>query len=101
MFKSSQLIDEIKIKYFFYSDNDVAKKLGVSRAAVSRYRNGTGSIEDKLAVEIAEMLRLDPMQVLASMRIERAERNNSLTEVVFWKKYTNKISESKPNLMTV
>ncbi len=101
MFKSSQLIDEIKIKYFFYSDNDVAKKLGVSRAAVSRYRNGTGSIEDKLAVEIAEMLRLDPMQVLASMRIERAERNNSLTEVVFWKKYANQINEANPNLIRI
>ena len=56
MYKSMQLIDMLKKKHTFRSDNDVAKKLGISRSAVSRYRNGTGSIDDKLAVEIAEML---------------------------------------------
>ncbi|MGY0563689.1 MAG: helix-turn-helix domain-containing protein, partial [Paraglaciecola chathamensis] len=46
----------LRKKYRLRSDNTVAKKLGVSRSAVSRYRNQTGSIDDRLAVEIAEML---------------------------------------------
>ncbi|WP_166425949.1 helix-turn-helix transcriptional regulator [Paraglaciecola sp. 20A4] len=87
MYKSMQLIDMLKKKHTFRSDNDVAKKLGISRSAVSRYRNSTGSIDDKLAVEIAEMLTLDPFAVLASMRCERAARNNSPTDINFWRKY--------------
>jgi hypothetical protein len=47
----------------------------------------TGSIDDRLAVEIAEMLALDPFEVLASMRCERAARNNSPTDINFWRKY--------------
>lgn len=87
MYKSMQLVDMLKQKYGFSSDNSVAKKLGVSRSAVSRYRSGSGSIDDKLAVEIAEMLTLDPFEVIASMRCERAARKNRPTEIKFWRKY--------------
>ncbi|ABG40485.1 hypothetical protein Patl_1967 [Paraglaciecola sp. T6c] len=87
MYKSMQLIDMLRHKYRLRSDNTVAKKLGVSRSAVSRYRNQTGSIDDKLAVEIAEMLSLDPFEVIASMRCERAARNNCPKDISFWRKY--------------
>lgn len=54
------------------SDYAVAKAIGVSRQAVSRYLNEGTTLDDSVAVRVAEILDLDPSQVILDVQIERA-----------------------------
>jgi hypothetical protein len=51
----------------------LAKELGISRQAMTRYRQG-GTFDDAVAIGIAELLGLEPGYVLACMGAERAKR---------------------------
>jgi transcriptional regulator with XRE-family HTH domain len=44
----------------------VAEKLGMKEAAYTRYERGEGAITIKMVREIAEVLKVDPMHLIAS-----------------------------------
>lgn len=55
------------------SDYALAKALGVSQQAVSSYRAGNSKINDDVALTVAEILEVNPLQVIASANAERAK----------------------------
>lgn len=89
MLRTADLLDRLKAAYQLPSDYALAKKLGVTRAAVSRYRNNVGSFDDKLAFEVAYLLELNPSIVVASMHMERAKRQNDKSLIDFWSQYAH------------
>lgn len=89
MFKTVELIDKVKTLYHLPSDYAAAKKIGVSTQAVSKYRNNHTFLDDKAAFKIAELLELDPAQVLACANIERAERQGDKNLIEFWQRYAH------------
>ncbi len=89
MYKTNDLLDRLKASYHLPSDYATAKKLGISRQSVSNYRCNRKSLEDKLAVQVAELLGLQPFVIMASMRVERAERTRDESAISFWQDYAN------------
>lgn len=72
-----EYIDAVKIKLDLPSDYAVAKALCVTRAAVSSYRNGRTYLDDLTAVRVAEILEINPMEVIAAANSERAKSEDA------------------------
>ena len=69
----SDYIDLIKQKFEINSDAGVGRKLGVSRAAVSLWRNETTQFSPETAMLIAELLEVDPNRIAGDMMAARAK----------------------------
>lgn len=53
------------------SDYAIAKELGISRSAISKYRRDQGTFDDDTAVKVARILDIDPAPVLLAAHAER------------------------------
>ena len=67
-----QYLDALKKRLDLPSDYAAAKVLGVTRAAVSAYRNGNSVFNETVAIRAAELLGLDPLEVIAACKAESA-----------------------------
>ncbi len=67
-----QFLDAVRDRYGLTSDYQLAKLLGVGQTNISRYRNRGGTMDDHIAIRVAELLKLDPGYVLACVQAERA-----------------------------
>ncbi len=75
--KTSNFLDELRVRYDLPSDYAVAAMLGSHRQVISRYRNGR-TFDDAMAMRVADLLRAKGADysdafVLACMQEERAE----------------------------
>ena len=59
-----ELLDMVKAKYGLTSDYQLAKKLGVSSARVSNWRNMKASLEWETAFQVADLLEIDDQNVV-------------------------------------
>jgi hypothetical protein len=82
-----QYLDEVRRKLDLPSDYATAKVLGVTTAAVSRYRNGLGGFDDLTAAKVAEALGVEPIEVISACNFERAkdDRTKAIWEGVWGK----------------
>lgn len=87
MITTLELINQLKTAYSLPSDYAVCKKLGVSRNLVNNYKVKGSCMDDTTAVKVAELLELDPFEVIASMHFERAQKKGNQKELEFWKQY--------------
>jgi transcriptional regulator with XRE-family HTH domain len=55
------------------SDYALAKALGLSQTGLSNYRTGRSRMDDDVALKVAEILQLHPLQVIAAANAERAK----------------------------
>ncbi|AOJ83804.1 hypothetical protein WS86_24565 [Burkholderia savannae] len=67
-----EYLDAIKSRLNLPSDYAIAKALGLTRAAVSKQRLGHSVFDDTTALRVAEILDVDPMEVIAAANAERA-----------------------------
>lgn len=74
MKQSMDYLDQAKIKLGIESDYSMAKELGLTKQAISNYRNGKTSMDVYAACRIADVLKIDPMEVIAAANAER-EKN--------------------------
>lgn len=70
------------------SDYQLAKLLGVSRQAVSHWQNGRHELDQTTAVQVAELLQVDPMQVMAELQCARASNTR---ERHVWERYRGRV----------
>lgn len=66
-------LDAVKARLDLPSDYAAAKALGVTRGAVSKYRNQLSVFDEKTCIRVAEILGVDPLEVIASARVESAK----------------------------
>ncbi|WP_414708876.1 helix-turn-helix domain-containing protein [Roseateles sp.] len=64
------------------SDYRIAQLLGVPRTTISNYRTGLRVPENPIAMRLADLCGLDPVEVVASVNLERAK---SETDRELWK----------------
>lgn len=69
---AAEYIDAIKTEHGIVSDYALAKRLGWSRARVSQYRTGLHHFDETGALQVAELLDLDPAEVLLDALASRA-----------------------------
>jgi transcriptional regulator with XRE-family HTH domain len=64
---------ECKRRLGVESDYALAKRLGTSQQNISSYRTGKSRFDDDMALTVALILQVDPLQVIASANAERAK----------------------------
>lgn len=69
--KTVEYLDAVKRASGLASDYQLAHVLGVTRSAVSLYRNKKSVFDNTVALKIAELLNVDPMTVIADCELER------------------------------
>jgi len=85
MYKTTELLDMLKAAYNLPSDYAIAKKIGLTRGAISKLRLEKGFLSDKNAYNIAELLELEPLKVLASCHAQREKKQGNFELENFWK----------------
>lgn len=68
-----EYLDKVKAKRGISSDYALAKALGVGQSAIIGYRAGRTTINDDTALAIAQLLDLNPLEVIATANAERAK----------------------------
>ncbi len=76
-------IDEFKEKLKIDSDYAVAKELGIARQQLSRIRNGYTAIGREKCIRIAQALKIDPVEIIAT--IEAAKEKTPEVKAVWIK----------------
>lgn len=76
-------IEAAKKKLGITSDYAIAKELGMSKAAFSRYKTGGRVIDDYTAAKLAEVLGINALEVIAAAN---AEREKDSAKVAFWRR---------------
>lgn len=92
-----ELLDAVKARRGLASDYALAKVLGVTQQAVSGYRAGNSAISDDVALTVAEILQLHPLQVIAAANAERAK---TAEQKARWTALMEKFSVSFRNLLS-
>lgn len=80
------MLDEYKKSLRLRSDSAMADSLGVTRATVSRWRNGLGHPEPAMCWDIATACGRNPAEVMVSIEAERAR---SLADAQAWQRVRN------------
>lgn len=70
-----EFLDAVKSCTGAASDYSLAPILGVTRAAISKLRNGNGFLGDSTAIRVGELLDIDPAYVVACAHAERAKKD--------------------------
>lgn len=68
-----EFLDAVKAKYNLPSDYALQSVLGITKASISRLRNGKDYFGDTTAMRVAEVLGIDPGFVIACAHRERAK----------------------------
>ena len=84
-----EYLDAVKAKLGLPSDYAAAKALRIAHSAISRYRNGKGSFDDEVAFRVAEILDINPLEVIVSARAERAANEEARSR---WESYWDNFS---------
>lgn len=69
----SRYLDEAVETGLSRNDSDTARKIGVTRASISDWRNGRTTPNDDQAVKLAALLGKDPGEILAECGAARAK----------------------------
>lgn len=89
--KTPEYLDAIRAKHELPSDYAVAKILGISRSAISNYRNNDKNFDDEVARRVAALLGISPEIVVLDMHAERAQTEEMRA---LWMRISEKISAS-------
>lgn len=68
-----EYLDAIKARHGLPSDYAIAKRLGLTTQAISRYRHGLSYFDDDACIRVAEALEINPLEVIVSANIERSK----------------------------
>ncbi len=85
---TTKYLDEAKKALGIDSDNAMAKYLGVTRGAISNYRNGVSVMDDYAAAKIAGALGIEAMFVIAAAN---AEREKTVERKDYWKNFYERL----------
>lgn len=74
MSNTIELLDRARKLCSPATDYQLAKRLDISHATISRCRHRHGTLDNKAAWKLAEMLEMEPAEVIALMEADRAKR---------------------------
>lgn len=70
---TNEFLNAVKSKTGAVSDYVLAQKLGITRAAISKYRNNRSSLDDEICLKVARILDINAGIVLSAIHAERAK----------------------------
>lgn len=84
-------VERVKLKTGIASDYGIAKLLGATRQTASGWRTGRSQLSALNCFKVAEVLGLDPAQVVADIERERAEQAGNEAQAVAWRGWVEKL----------
>lgn len=79
--KTTEYLKAAKRKIGVKTSAEMAERLGVTGAAMSRYESGDRVMDDYTAAQVAEVLGIDPLKVIAQAN---AEREKDVMRAAYW-----------------
>ncbi|MDD9178440.1 MULTISPECIES: hypothetical protein [Aliivibrio] len=81
MITTIELMDSVRARFACKSDREIAKILGITGTSVSGYYRGNIASID-IALHVADVLELDPLDVLISNLCENKVKNQRAIELL-------------------
>ena len=78
-------MDAAKARHKLPSDYALAKKLEVGGSHISNYRTGRSHPDDAMAVYLARLLDIGPLEIIAAAHYYRASRLGDSEDQRLWK----------------
>ena len=76
MFNAAQWLDLYKFHACIYSDYQLAKRWKVPPTYISQYRKGRLRLPLALILDVAEIVGVEPLEIIASLEHPRARENH-------------------------
>ena len=77
-----------------YSDYKIAKNYGINQSNLSKYSSGKAALSETHAWLFANILDIDPAEVVAHTKYEHAINTGNKEKSIFWQEQLNKIFSS-------
>lgn len=95
---TNKVLNDLKKTYGLGSDYALSKFLGCSHNRISNYRRGVSHLDDLMAYKVAELLELDPAELVAQINMERAKRPE---ERKAWKEILERLGSAAAGVAAV
>lgn len=79
---TNELVTAAKTKLGVRNDSEFARRIGVSRQAVSHWKSGTNCMDERTAAELARIVGVDPRDAVIMVQAERAKNEKDRK---FWR----------------
>jgi len=80
-----------------FSDYKIAKNYGINQSNLSKYSSGKAALSETHAWLFANILDIDPAEIVAHTKYEHAINTGNKEKAIFWQEQLNKLfSESEP-----
>lgn len=73
---TQKYLDQVAAKHHGASDYRIAQLMEESRQRISSYRTGATNFDNKAALKVAELLGIDPLQIIAEVEKDRAKSDS-------------------------
>ncbi len=83
-----EYLEEAKKKLGITSDYEFAKRVGLKKQSLSRYRKKQGVMDDLACVKIAEILGVDPLEIITAANMEREKKEERRR---YWEKFSRRM----------
>lgn len=81
-------LDAVKAKKHFSSDYQLAKFLGETQSRLSNYRHRNTAFDDEMAFKVAQVLGIDPVEIIIAANLQRAKRPE---QKEFWQRMSKQL----------
>lgn len=99
--KTCEYLAAVKAKLNISSDYKLAKALGITRQAASRYSLGLAVPSSLVAFKIAEILGDQPSAVIADFEAERAEKAGNSGDLAEWQTIMQRLGGAAASILLV
>ena len=93
MLTTSEALELVRAENGGCTDYKLAQILGVSKTAVMKWRDGRHTFDEKNALRIAHLLKIDPHFFLASIQAEKAKNAGNDDASALWLDIAGMVSE--------
>ena len=88
--KTSEYLDMVRLKTGL-SDYKIAKQYDINQSNLSKYSSGKAALSETHAWLFANILDLDPAEIVANTKLEHALNTDNKSKAKFWQEQLNKI----------
>lgn len=86
---TTQYLDAVKVIRGISSDRELSRNLGWNRSTISAYREGRSHLNNEHALQLAEILGRNPLELIGAAEAERAKTEE---KKVYWASLVKKFA---------
>lgn len=75
-----------------YNDYKIAQEFNINQSNLSKYSRGVATLSEAHAFLFAAVLNINPAQIIADTRLEKAEKKGEADKIKFWQQQTSRYS---------